>query len=54
MSESDLLSQLNQILSVFGGVSVAMLQIAAPSDLVAQSCQCHAASNGNVIPSGVT
>ena len=54
MSESDLLSQLNQILSIFGGVRVARLQITAPSDLVAQSCQCHAASNGNIIPSGVT
>lgn len=54
MSESDLLSQLNQILSIFGGVRVVRLQITAPSDLVAQSCQCHAASNGNIIPSGVT
>ena len=54
MSESDLLSQLNQILSIFGGVNVTRLQITAPSDLVAQSCQCHAASNGNIIPSGVT
>ena len=54
ITQSEFLSRLSQTISVFGGIGTTRFEIMAPTNLTAESCQCNAALNGEVISSGVT
>ena len=54
ITQQDFLTYLAQGLSVFGGhFPVYRFEIAAPSEITAESCQCLASLNGDVLSTGV-